>query len=168
MTLNDAFEGQTMKPVQLMQRGSLLLLALAASLLLAFRRHNGFVLGVALALCTVIIPAIYVLARRVKEKTRQQETEQQLMAHTRAFLSTQEPKTWPAFVPVVKEPDAETLGERLLATLHTDGRALPVQAFRGFQEVPTRLAVGEPVVFDALPRRYAVCRAKSLDAFSVR
>ena len=157
-----------MKPVQLMQRGSLLLLALAATLLLAFRRHNGFALGLALAISTVFIPAIYVLARRVKEKTRQQETELQLMAHTRAFLSTQEPKSWPAVARAAKEPDAETLGERLLATLGTDGRALPVQEFRGFQEEPTRLPVGEPVVYDALPRRYAVCRATSFGSFLVR
>jgi proteasome lid subunit RPN8/RPN11 len=155
MTINDAFESQTLKPVQLMKMGSVLLLAVAASLLLAFRPHNRLLFGLELVFCTIALPAVYVVAKRLKEKVRQQQTEQRLMMHTKAFLNTQEPTSWRA-ITVVKAPNAETLGERLLAALNTDGSELIRPGFRACYPDAAPAAEAETVVFDALPRRYAI------------
>ena len=67
MTLNDAFQGNSLKTTQLLQKGSLLLLAVAASLLLAFRSHNGIAIGIVLAIATVAVPTVSVIARRMAE-----------------------------------------------------------------------------------------------------
>jgi proteasome lid subunit RPN8/RPN11 len=144
MTLSDAFEGNSVRTTQLMQKGSLLLLAVAASLILAFRRHYGIVLIVVLALGTVVVPAGYLLARRMRDKVRQRETEDQLMAHTRTFLRNQEPM----------REKVESEIEMLARTI--DGRKLLAQDFRKIHVIPALLPVGDPVVFDALPRRYAI------------
>jgi len=139
MTLDDAFQEHSIKSTQLMQWGSLLLLAVTASLMLAFGRPNGVVLGVVLALSTVVVPAAYVLARRMLEKARQRETEDRLMMHTRTYLQSQEP--------------ARLAGAAARAI---DGRKLPMQDFRKYDGIASLLPVGDPVVFDALPRRYAM------------
>jgi proteasome lid subunit RPN8/RPN11 len=149
MTLNDAFEGQSLKATQLMQKGSLLLLAVTASLILAFRRNNGIMLGVVLAIGTVVIPAGYVLTRRMIAKVQQRETEDRLMMHTRTYLQTQEPARAVSKAPTV-ESDIEILARAI------DGRKLPTQDFRKFHGIASLLPVGDPVVFDALPRRYAI------------
>ncbi len=69
MTLNDAFEGRSLKTTHLIQRGSLLALAVTATLILTFGRHNGFMVGVVLALSTVVAPAVYVLGTRLMPKS---------------------------------------------------------------------------------------------------
>jgi hypothetical protein len=142
MTLASALEGQSLKGAQLKQ-GSLLLLGVAASLMLAFRRHNGILLGVLLVLGTVVVPAGYILARRTLDKTRQRETEDRLMMHTRTFLQNQEPARGRV------ESDIEVLARAI------DGRKLPPQDFRKLEVTPAPVPIGDPVVFDALPRRYA-------------
>jgi hypothetical protein len=81
---------------------------------------------VALAFCTVALPAVYVMAKRVLQKVRHQQTEQSLITHTRNLLNTQEATSWRA-VTIAKEPDAETPGERRLAALNTDGSAAPLR-----------------------------------------
>ena len=76
MTLNVTFQRQSLKTTtQLMQMGWLVLVAAVASLLLAFRHQNGIMLGVVLALATLVVPAGFVLGRRMVEKVRQRETE---------------------------------------------------------------------------------------------
>ena len=149
MTLNDAFEWQSIKATQLMQRGSLLLLVLAATLMLAFGRHNGIVLGVVLALGTVVVPTGCVLARRMREKARQRETEDRLMMHTITYLQNQEPACMAA-----ASARAESEIEILARTI--DGGKLPTQDFRKFSGIVKLSQVADPAVFDALPRRYAV------------
>jgi len=150
MTLNDAFQGHSLKTTQLMQKGSLLLLAVAASLLLAFRRHNGIMMGVVLALATVVVPAVYVVARRMVEKVRHRETEERLMMHTRTYLQNEEPARVNAAPAGEVESDIEILARVI------DGSQLPRQDFRRFHGIASLLPVADPVVFDALPRRYAV------------
>jgi len=150
MTLNDAFQGQSLKTTQIVQKGSLLLLAVAASLILTFRRHNGIMLGIVLALGTVVVPAAYVLGRRMIEKVRQRETEARLMMHTREFLQHQEPARVATACAASAEADIEILARAI------DGRKLPLQEFRQFDGATSLLPVADPVVFDALPRRYAI------------
>ena len=150
MTLNDAFEGRSIKSAQLVERGSLLLLAVAASLMLAFQRHHGITLGVVLTFATLVVPAGYVLARRVKERVRQRETEDRLMMQTRTFLRNQEPARGPAGAARAAEPDIEILARAI------DGRKLPMEDFRKFDGISAVLPSGDSVVFDALPRRYAI------------
>jgi len=149
-----AFEEPSLTPAQIMRMASVLLLAIALSLMLAIRQHNRILLGLALTFCTAALPAVYVMSKRLVVRLREQETEQRLMVHTKAFLSHQEELFWQHSA-VAKEPDPETLGARLLAVLNTDGSAL---ARPGLLPFPPRVAVPEPepVVFDALPRRYAV------------
>jgi proteasome lid subunit RPN8/RPN11 len=146
MTLNDAFEGHSLKTTQIMQKGSLLLLAIMASLILAFRRHNGITVGIVLAISTVVAPAVYVLAKRMVEKVRQRETEDQLLLQTRSYLQNVEPVR-----PVTpkEESDLELLARAI------DGRKLPTQGFQ-IHHIASLLPAGDPVVFDALPRRYAI------------
>jgi hypothetical protein len=150
MTLNDAFEGPSIKSTQFVQKGSLILLAVAASLMLTFRRHNGIVLGGVLLLGTLLVPVGYVLVRRMKDKVRQRETEDLLMMQTRTFLQGEEPvrESAPAVQP--EETDIQILARAI------DGQKLPIQAFRHYDGVARLAPLGEPVVFDALPRRYAV------------
>jgi hypothetical protein len=151
MTLNDTFEGYSVKSTQLVQRSSLLVLAVTASLMLAFRRHNGIMLGVVLALGTVVVPTGYLLGRRMLERVRQRETEDRLMMQTRTYLQNQEPVRVASATPAGKtESDIEILARAI------DGRKLPIQDFRKFHGIAWLLPVGDPVVFDALPRRYAV------------
>src|ERR1035441_4591949 len=150
MTLNDAFEGRSIKSTQFVQRGSLLLLAVAASLMLAFQRHSGFTLGVVLAFGTVVVPVGYVVARRMIEKVRQRETEDRLLMQTRTYLQNQEPARGPASTGRAEESDIEILARAI------DGRKLPMQDFRKCDKIASRLPLGDPVVFDALPRRYAI------------
>jgi|HubBroStandDraft_1064217.scaffolds.fasta_scaffold00638_14 proteasome lid subunit RPN8/RPN11 len=147
MTLNDAFEGHSLKTSQFVQKGSLLLLAVLASLILAFRRHNEITLSVLLALSVVVGPAVYLLSRRMVDKVRQRETEQRLMVHTRTYLRNEKPVRP---VSPAQESDIEILARAI------DGRRLPAQGFRTFQVNAAPLPVGDPVVFDALPRRYAI------------
>lgn len=147
MTLNDAFEGHSLKTTQFMQKGSLLVLALAASLALVFRRHNGIVMGVVLAIVILVFPMVYLAARRMVEKVQQRETEARLMVHTRTFLQTEEPVR---VVAAPQESDIELLARAI------DGSKLPTQGFRAYQCIAAFLPEGDPVVFDALPRRYAV------------
>jgi proteasome lid subunit RPN8/RPN11 len=144
MTLNDAFQGHSMKSTQLVQRGSLLLLAVTASLMLALRHHNGIMLGIVLALGMAVAPAWYVLARRMRDKVRQQEMEDRLMEHTRTYLRSQEPAREKV------ESDIEILARTI------DGRKLPRQDFRKLDGIASSLPVGGPLVFNALPRRYAI------------
>ena len=148
MTLNDAFEGHSLKTTQLLQKGSVLLLA-AASVALAFRRHNGIVLDAVLALVTVAVPAVFMVARRIAEKVRQRETEERLLMHTRTYLRNEEPASALAKAPKV-ESDIEILARAI------NGRKLPMQHFREFHGAAVQPPVGDPVVFDALPRRYAI------------
>ena len=152
MTLNDAFQGHSLKTTQLIQKGSLLVLAVAATWILAFRRHDGTMMGVVLALATVVVPAVYVLARRMVDKVRQRETEERLLMQTRSYLQTEEPASVIGVpgMPLAGESDIEILARAI------DGRKLPMGDFRNFDCVASLLPVGEPVVFDALPRRYAV------------
>ena len=91
-----------------------------------------------------VVPAGYLLARRMRDKVRQRETEDQLMAHTRTFLRNQEPM----------REKVESEIEMLARTI--DGRKLLAQDFRKIHVIPALLPVGDPVVFDALPRRYAI------------
>jgi hypothetical protein len=144
MTLNDAFQGHSVKSTQLLQRASLLLLAVTASLMLAFGRHNEIVLGVVLVLGTVVVPAGYVLGRRMLEKVRQRETEDRLMMQTRKYLQSHEP------APGQAESDIEILARAI------DGRKLPIEDFRKFPGIASRLPVGDLVVCGPLPRRYAI------------
>jgi hypothetical protein len=151
MTLNDAFEGHSLKTTQLIQKSSLLLPAVATCLILAFRPHTGIALGVAMALATVVIPTAYVVARRRVEKARQRETEDILMTHTRTYLRNEEPAVFPV------ESDIEILARAI------DGRKLPMRDFRRFEVIAALPPVADPVVFDALPKRYAIrtaCEAR--------
>ncbi len=148
MTLNDAFEGQSPRTSQLMQKG-LFAVALTASLLLAFRYHSMVMLASALLIATVVVPTALVLVGRMRVKVQQQETEDMLMMHTRTYLQNVEPARIPAKTPKL-ETDIELLARAI------DGRKLPTQSFRDFPATPAPLPDGEPVVFDALPRRYAV------------
>jgi hypothetical protein len=150
MTLNDAFEEHSIKSTQFVQRGSLLLLAVAASLMLAFRRHNGLTLGIVLALVALVVPAGYVLSRRMIEKARNRETETRLMMHTRTFLENQEPVRASAAGTRNVESDIEILARAI------DGQKLPLQEFRRYGGMAWRQPIGDPVVFDAFPRRYAI------------
>ena len=153
MTLNDALEGQALKPAQLAQRGSLLVLGAAGCLLVAFGHRNGVAVGLAMALFTVIIPSVYLLGRNLQMKLAHAETEKMLLRHTKTFLSTQEPTQW---IVAPRKMDEETIAERILAALNTDGRALPVEDFVRFNEAPPPMPRAELVVFDLLPQRHAV------------
>lgn len=154
MTINDAFERNALKPAQVMQAGAILVLAVSASLWAAFRQHNRLVLALVLAFCTVVLPAVYVLGKRLRDRIKHQQTEQRLMMQTRAFLSSQEPAEW-RVVTVVKEPDPDALGEKLLEMLHTDGSKLPRQGFRIDCPDVSPLRNAEAALFNALPRQYA-------------
>ena len=143
MTSTEAFQGHSIKSTQLVQ-ASLLLLAVTASLMLALRHHNGIMLGTVLALGTMVVPAGYVVARRRRDKVRRQETEDRLMVHTRTFLRNQEPARERV------ESDIEILARTI------DGRKLPTQNFRKFDGIAAVLLIADPVVFGALPRRYAI------------
>ena len=133
MTLNDAFEGHSIRATQLMQKGSLLLLAVTASLVLAFARHNGIMLGVVLALAAVLAPAVYALTRRATAKAQRRETEERLMVHTRTYLQNQTPAQVTTVAVVVGQQD-----------------------FRKWDAIDPLVPLGDPVVYDALPRRYAI------------
>jgi hypothetical protein len=148
MTLNGAIQGNSLK-IQLMQKGSLLLLAAMASLFLAFQRHNGIMMGAVLAIATVVVPVGYVLMRRVTEKLLQHETEDRLMMHTRAYLRNEEPACAARVTRAAEESDIEILARTI------DGQKLAIEDFRKFQASASPLPVGDPAVFDALPRRYA-------------
>jgi proteasome lid subunit RPN8/RPN11 len=151
MTLNDAIEGNSLKATQFVQMGSLLLLAVAASLVLAFRHRGGISLGIVLALGTVVIPAGYVTARRMIAKVQQRETEDRLLMQTRTYLQNEEPvSATPVKAVKVEETDIEILARAI------DGSKLPTQDFRQYEGVAALFPGGEPVVFDALPRRYAI------------
>jgi hypothetical protein len=149
MTLNGTIQGESLK-IQLMQKGSLLLLAAMASLFLAFQRHNGIMMGAVLAIATVVVPVGYVLLRRVTAKLRQHEMEDRLMVHTRAYLRNEEPVRAASAKGPVAESDIEILARTI------DGSKLAIEDFRKFQGTASPLPVGDPVVFDALPRRYAI------------
>jgi len=148
MTLNGAIQGNSLK-IQLMQKGSLLLLAAMASLFLAFQRHNGIMMGAVLAIATVVIPVGYVLLRRVTEKLRQHDMEDRLMVHTRTYLQNEEPMRAARPTRAAAESDIEILARAI------DGRKLAIQDFRKVQGSVAPLPGGDPVVFDALPRLYA-------------
>jgi Flp pilus assembly protein TadB len=143
MTLNDAFQGQSIKSTHLLLKVSLLVLGVTASLMLTYRYHDGVKLGTALALGTVVVPAIYVLARRMRDKVRHQEMEDRLMEHTRIYLRSPE---------AAREPESEI---RMMART-IDGRKLPAQDFRKLDGVTPQLPVGVPLVFNTLPPRYAI------------
>jgi len=146
MTLNGAFQGQSLK-IHLVQKGWLLALAVVVSLTLAFRRHNGIILAEVTTLAMVAVPLGYMLRRRMAEKARHCEMEDRLMLHTRTYLRNEEPATGPK---PRKESDIEILARSI------DGRKLPIQDFRRYQGAASPAPVADPVVFDALPRRYAV------------
>jgi hypothetical protein len=133
--------------IQLGQKGWLLALAVVISLTLAFRRHNGIILAEVTTLAMVAVPFGYMLRRRMAEKLRKHEMEDRLMVHTRTYLHSEEPISARK---VRKETDIEILARTV------DGRKLPIQDFRRFKGVASLLPVADPVVFDALPRRYAV------------
>ena len=138
MTLNGTIQGYSLK-IKLIQRGSLLLLAAMASLFLAFQRHSGIILGVVLAIATVVVPVGYVLMRRVTEKLRQHETEERLMTHTRAYLRNEEP------------------ARAVRARSAINGKKKPaIGDFREYQGSASTLPVRDPVIVDALPHRYAI------------
>ena len=147
MTLNDAFERQSDGNTQLMQK-SLFVLALTASLIVAFRRHDGMLLAVVLTLAAIVVPAGLALAKHLRAKSQHRETEARMMIHTRAYLQNVAPVRMPAQEAKV-ESDIEILARAI------DGRKLPQQDFRKV-DVALHLPAGEPVVFDALPRRYAI------------
>jgi len=153
MTLNVTFQRQSLKTTtQLMQMGWLVLVAAVASLLLAFRHQNGIMLGVVLALATLVVPAGFVLGRRMVEKVRQRETEDRLMTNTRTYLQSQMPARG-ATDAANKGPAAESDIEILARNI--DGRRLPMQDFRKSNGIAVIVPVGEAVVFDALPHQYS-------------
>ncbi len=154
MTLNDAFEGHSIKTTHLMQKGSLLALAVAATLILAFGRRNGFMVGVVLALSTVVAPTVFVLGKRLLLKVRQRETEARLVMQTREYLQNHESECVMRAAPGAKAPAVESDIEILARVI--DGRKLPTQGFLSHPGTVSSPPEGEPVVFDALPRRYAV------------
>jgi hypothetical protein len=117
---------------------------MTASLMLAYRSHNGILLGVVLVMGTIVIPAGYVMARRKMEKAKQMRTEDLLMLHTRAYLQNLEPLREKA------ESDIQIWARSI------DGCKLPTQDFWWFHMDAAAPPQGEPVVFDALPRRYAI------------
>jgi proteasome lid subunit RPN8/RPN11 len=130
MTLNDAFEGRS-------QKGAPILLAVLASLFLAFGRHDGIGFGAVLALAAVVVPTGYMLVRRMLAKVQQRETEERLMMHTRTYLQNEEPVHGAS------------------ASRAIDGRKLPLQELLGFDGIAAVLPAADPVVFDALPRHFA-------------
>jgi hypothetical protein len=125
----------------------------AASLILAFGRQNRTAAGVVLALSTVVAPAVYVLGKRLVEKVRQRETEARLLMQTMAYLESQESACVVRAVSR-QSPGAESDIEILARVI--SGRKLATQDFLSFEGKAARLPDGEPVVFDALPRRYAI------------
>ena len=150
MTLNDAIEGRSAKTTELMQKGSLAVLALSAAMILVFGRHSGIMLAVVLALCIVVAPTVYVLGKRLTVKVAQRETEERLMLNTRTYLSHETP-----FVPVAQAAQPIESDIEILARV-IDFQKLPVQDAVSYLPAVAMPAGGEPVVFDALPRRYAV------------
>jgi hypothetical protein len=150
MTLSDAFEGHSLKTTQLMQKGLWLLLAVTASLILAFRPQNGIMLAVVLAMATLVGPAVYVVARRIVDKVRQRETEERLLLQTRTYLQNERPARPFAIPPAAAESDIEILARAI------DGQRLPMQDFRSFAGIASLPRFGDPVVFGALARRYAI------------
>src|SRR5512141_2631942 len=90
MTLSDAFEGSSMKTRLLTQKATLLLMAVAASLIVAFGRHQGVTEAAVLAIFTLTAPAVYVMGRRLTATARQKETEVRLMVNTKTFLESEE------------------------------------------------------------------------------
>jgi hypothetical protein len=150
MTLNGPMEGHSIKSTQFVQMASLLLLAVAVSAMLAYRRHSGIAIAVVLALGTVAVPAGWVLTRRMLGKMRQRETEDRLMTNTRTFLQSQEPARGASRIGRPVESDIEILARAI------DGSKLPMQDYRKSRGTPAPPRLGDPVVFDALPRRYAI------------
>ncbi|MGO4882079.1 MAG: hypothetical protein ACLP59_14800 [Bryobacteraceae bacterium] len=125
-----------------MEKGSLLLFAVAVCLVFALRRHNGISLGVALAMVALVFPAAYLFSRRVLEKARQRETEVRLAMHTKTYLESEQP--------LPGEPDIQILARAL------DWRNRAPQGFCKSLQIAPVLRVAEPVVFDALPWAAAV------------
>lgn len=156
MTPTDAFEGHSLKTTQIVQMGSLFVLLLAASLVLVLRRHGGLALAVTLALCTLVLPAVYILAKQTIASLRKRETEDRLVGQTREFLRSNEREWQQSAANFVRVSEAEANAERMLASLPGGGRELPTQPFQRYGNIASVLPVGEPVVFDALPRRYAI------------
>jgi len=151
MSLSGVFEGHSLKSTQFVQRISLFLLVVAASLIFAVRHHNGLMVCVVLTLGCVVIPAGFVLARRTNEKVKQQETEERLLMQTRTFLRNEAPVCEEIPLPVLRmESNIEILARAI------DGAKLPLSDFRYSGRIASLLPVAEPVVFDALPHRYAI------------
>ncbi len=146
MTTNDALDGYSVRATELIQKGSLLALAAAATLILIFCRGNILMVGIVLAICTVFAPAIHVTGKRFTSKVRRRETESRLVMHTKAYLQDHEAECTVRMPP---ESDIEILARVI------DGRKLPVADFRSWPPVAAPLPIVEPILFHALPRRYA-------------
>jgi len=147
MSSNGTFQGDSLK-IQLLHKGSLLLLAAMASVFVALQRHNGTMMAAVLAVATVAAPVGYVLMRRLIEKLRQRETEDRLMVHTRTYLQTAEPVRAAS---AARESDIEKILARTI-----NGRKLPLEDFLKIELRPLPPPAGDPVVFGALPQRDAI------------
>ena len=137
--------------MQIIETGSWLLPAAIASPILAFRPLNGITMGVALALAVIVVPAGYVLARRIRARVRRQATEARLLTQTKTYFENQ-----------VSAHGSEARGQaesdiQILARA-IDGRKLPIQDFRKVRPA-SLLPIGEPVVFGEMPCRRPAERA---------
>ena len=143
MTWNEATAEPPMDKTQLLHKGSLLLAMAVVALLLVLNRHNTLVFGVIGALGAILVPALYFLLRRLLHAVRQRQMEDRMVMQTREFLRKQEPWCPPA---AAAPESADALSRRMTP--------------RGFKDVlagvRTPLAGSNLVIFDALPRLYAV------------
>src|SRR5579862_296853 len=140
MAINTTFDGQSLRTTHLLQKGSLAVLAASAALILSFGRNNTALVGVLLALYTVIAPAVYMLGKRMLIKVRQRETEARLIRQTKAFLENQ-PQEWA----LLSQANSAIAGRRLM-----------MQDFCRYPATAAPLPAGEPTVFQPVPRHEAV------------
>jgi len=134
MNWHEAGAAPLAQRTQILHMGSLLFLAVAAGLLMAFNRHNTFAFVVIGVLGTIMLPAAHVFMRRLLHALTQRETDERIVTQTREYLRRQQP--WcPPSAPL----------------LHAGVRMTP----QGFQEVfagvVARSLPARPVIFDVLP-----------------
>jgi len=155
MTLRDVFVGESTRASELVQKGTLLLLtlALAAGLFLAFRRQRGILLGVAMALLFVFIPAVYVLAQRMAARARQRATDERIVRQTRTYLLNWESHYVSGAVASCETAGADAGGAKLLPAVA--GKGLSSRGFRDIEGRPSSPPAGALAVHGAMPRRHA-------------
>ena len=141
---DSAFAERSIRRTRRAVRIVLMVLAVTGCLMLILGSDNQFIVGLVLAICIVVAPAVYLLREHLVARIRRKEAEAGLIENFKLYSQ------------IIEKESVNSWVDRELLASKVDGRKLPLQDFLTFQGTPANPPAGSPALCLTLAHRSAV------------